>query len=169
MLRVEQERRAHEEEAMTNRLNQQDANLRQRQHENSMFMQAQEMNNLLDRQEAEMNNRRGPGGTPCSPNFYFGKDFLLHRVFNLKVHLLAEIQTEAAHFRAGQEDPPSPADRAVHLEVLFRDRQDQATRPEIWAWGVLRDPSIPCQVAEEHALGAKKATVPPSGVDSNWL
>jgi len=62
MLRVEQERRAHEEEAMTNRLNQQDANLRQRQHENSMFMQAQEMNNLLDRQEAEMKNRHGPGG-----------------------------------------------------------------------------------------------------------
>jgi proline- and glutamine-rich splicing factor len=62
MLRVEQERRAHEEEAMTNRLNQQDANLRQRQHENSMFIQAQEMNNLLDRQEAEMKNSRGPGG-----------------------------------------------------------------------------------------------------------
>jgi hypothetical protein len=27
-----------------------------------MFMQAQEMNNLLDRQEAEMKNRHGPGG-----------------------------------------------------------------------------------------------------------
>jgi proline- and glutamine-rich splicing factor len=61
MLKMEQERRVREEEQMSSRMLQQDANIRQRQQENSLFMQAQELSSMLDRQEAEMRgNRPGP-------------------------------------------------------------------------------------------------------------
>jgi len=68
MLRLEQERRAREEELLSNRMQQQDANIRQRQQDNSLFMQTQEMNNMLDQEDNR--NRPGPpfGGGNFGPN-----------------------------------------------------------------------------------------------------
>ena len=45
-----------------NRMQQQDVNMRQKQQENSLFVQAQELNQMLDQQEAAMNNGPPQGG-----------------------------------------------------------------------------------------------------------
>ncbi|TRY76775.1 hypothetical protein TCAL_12641 [Tigriopus californicus] len=69
MIREEQERFNDTEQRLKEQMNQQDDNLRQRHEENSLFMQAQELNNMLDQQEARMQGGgggfdEGPGGFP---------------------------------------------------------------------------------------------------------
>lgn len=65
-LRETQERTMEADKRMRSAFEQQDENLRHRQQENSLFMQAQEINNMLDQQEAEL--QQGPnfmkGGPP---------------------------------------------------------------------------------------------------------
>merc|ERR1719297_32478 len=53
MFEMEQQRRTEEEKEMMERMKRQDEGMRKRQEENSLFMQAQELNNMLD------NNERG--------------------------------------------------------------------------------------------------------------
>jgi len=65
-MKQEQERRTREEEAMMQRMQEQEAGMRRRTEENNLFMQAQELNSMLDQQEANMNNR-GPGGPMGGP------------------------------------------------------------------------------------------------------
>merc|ERR1719249_434093 len=55
MFEMEQQRRTEEEKEMMERMKRQDEGMRKRQEENSLFMQAQELNNMLD------NNERGMG------------------------------------------------------------------------------------------------------------
>merc|ERR1711935_716415 len=50
----------------------QETNMRRRTEENNLFMQAQELNSMLDQQEAGLNNR-GPGG-PGGPRGGPGPD-----------------------------------------------------------------------------------------------
>ena len=52
-------------------MQQQDSSIRQRQQDNSLFMQAQELSSMLDRQEADMQNRNrsGPGPAFGGGNF----------------------------------------------------------------------------------------------------
>jgi len=73
-MKQEQERRSREEESMMQRMQEQEAGMRRRTEENNLFMQAQELNSMLDQQEANMNNR-GPGGPmdgPGGPGGPFG-------------------------------------------------------------------------------------------------
>lgn len=72
MMGQEAERRKREEEAMMSRMQEQETNMRRRTEENNLFMQAQELNSMLDQQEAGLNNR-GPGG-PGGPRGGPGQD-----------------------------------------------------------------------------------------------
>ena len=95
MLRMEQERRTRDEEAMSSRMLQQDANIRQRQQENSLFVQAQELNNMLD-QEEEIQNR-GNQGPAFGGNFGGGPSNAGPGSFN----------NRGGNFRGPQNDNPS--------------------------------------------------------------
>merc|ERR1719319_547949 len=58
MFEAEQKRRTEEEMMMMDRMKKQEDGMRKRQEENSLFMQAQELNNMLDQ------NERTPWGPP---------------------------------------------------------------------------------------------------------
>lgn len=62
MIKREQDRRVQEEQDLMSRMQQTDTNMRQKQQDNSLFMQAQELNQMLDRAEGAMNNSGGRGG-----------------------------------------------------------------------------------------------------------
>merc|ERR1719427_950976 len=62
MFEMEQQRRTEEEKGMMERMKRQDEGMRKRLEENSLFMQAQELNNMLDNNERGMNMGGGMGG-----------------------------------------------------------------------------------------------------------
>jgi len=62
MWEQEQQRRSEEEKMMMERMKKQEDTLKQRQEENSLFMQAQELNSILDQQESNMGGFGGKMG-----------------------------------------------------------------------------------------------------------
>jgi len=58
MFEMEQQRRTDEEKEMMERMKRQDEGMRKRQEENSLFMQAQELNNMLDNNERGRDKKR---------------------------------------------------------------------------------------------------------------
>jgi proline- and glutamine-rich splicing factor len=57
MMRREQERRGEEEKRMSGRMAEREDNLRQRHQENSLFVQAQELNSMLDQQGRDRSHK----------------------------------------------------------------------------------------------------------------